>query len=385
MTNKKKIVLRVTVILTAVLIVLTFASRTIYGMSLTVVHVAEPQFDTVPVTAKSSGILSSEFAINVLAEDDWVITEVFVGNGDPVKTGDTLFTINTRDFEVYERQLENRIKDMEIGEKAIELGILRLENTITAIPASSIRNSAATRRFLAELTAEFELMQMQLEQVQTQLKQISLELDSFSYPPGGEVSAKSDGVIFNLAVKTGDHTGAGEKLMSILPGGVPLTVTFQLDSRVGVDFKPDDPVSVSFYTMIEGQPAEQKHNSYVYSIRLSDDGNFWEYEAVIDEYEGLPLMGIKTDITVGHSGVIFGLVVPAAAVSEGRYGPRVFVLENRPGLFGEEFFVMEMNVTVQASNSFVAAIDLPGGMHYEMVTYTSHPIADGDIVRVEKR
>jgi hypothetical protein len=54
-------------------------------------------------------------------------------------------------------------------------------------------------------------------------------------------------------------------------------------------------------------------------------------------------------------------------------------------LFGEEFFVSEMNVTVLASNPFVAALDMMGGFHAEVVTYVSRSIRDGDVVRVEGR
>jgi len=385
MTNKKKIVLRITAIIIAILIVLTFASRTIYGMSLTVVHVAEPQFDTVPVIAKTTGTLDSEDAINVLAENGWIISEVLVDNGDTIKAGDTVFTINTEEFEAHERQLENQITDLEIREKAIELNIMRLDNTIASIPASSIRNSGNTRRYLAELTAEHELLQMQLEQIQTQLELTEQELNAFTYPSEGIIFAGNDGVIFNLAVSAGDRPETGERLLSILPDNVPLKVHFQLDSREGVDFGPDDSAAISFYSLINNEPREQVSNSSISSRRLSDDGQFWEYEAKIEIYEGLPLMGIEAEITIGNTGIFYGLVVPAAAVSEGRYGPRVFVLQSRPGLFGEEFFVMEMNVTLIASNNFVAAIDLAGGFHYEMVTYASRSIMDGDIVRVEGR
>jgi len=394
---KKRIVLQIAAVIFGVLIVLTFASRTIYGLSLPVVHVVEPQFDTVPVTARTTGTMDSKTATDILAEKDWIIDEVHINNGDYIKAGDLLFTINITEFELYEGQLGNQIEDIEIRIKVKALEILRLENRINAIPASSIRNSGTARRNLAELTAELEILLLQLKQTQTQLEQIKTKLDSFYYPPGGEIYAPINGTVYNLAVSAGNHPEAGKKLLSILPENAPLTVNFRLDSKEGIEFGPDDPISVSFYTMIEmrvreesqtqsqTQPQEQHCNTAISSRRLSDDGHFWEYEAFIDTYTGTPLMGIDISVTVGHSGKFYSLVVPAAAVSEGRYGPRVFVIQSRPGLFGEEFFIMEASVTVPASNNFVAAIDLPGGMHYEIVTYTSHPIIDGDIVRVVRR
>ena len=385
MTGKKRIVLRITAVIITVLVVLTFASRTIYGLSLPVVHVIEPQFDTVPVTARTTGFLESEAMVDVTAEDDWLISEVLVKNGDMVRNGDVLFTISTKEYEDYEKQLENQIRDLEIGEKAGELNIMRIENRITDIPAADLRNNASTRRYRAELVAELELMQIQLELLQTRLTQVRTELEEFSYLDGGAIIANETGMILNLTVKERDRPVFGEKLLSILPDNSVLTVNFKLDAREGVEFDIDVPVTVTFFTQIGTQPKEQKHDTVVSSRRLSDDGQSWEYKAFIDEYEGSPLMSIKTDITIGHLGIFYGLVVPVAAVSEGRYGPRVFVIQSKPGLFGEEFFVMEANVTVQASNNFVAAIDLPGGYHYEMVTYTSRPIMDGDIVRVEGR
>ncbi|MDR2572245.1 MAG: biotin/lipoyl-binding protein [Oscillospiraceae bacterium] len=379
---KKKIVLRTTMVLFAVLVVLTFTSRTIYGMTLPVVYTIDPMYDTVPMTARTKGILNSMVSIDILAKQDWFVSDVYVSNGDFVKSGDILFTIDIGEFEEYEKQLENQIIDLEIRVKAKELDILRLDNRIRAIPASSIRNSNATRRYLAELIVEQELLQMQLEQTQSQLVQARLELDSFSFPSGGYIYAIEDGVIFNLAIVAGNRYMIGEKLLSILPEGAPISIHFQLDSVAGKDFGVDVPVSVTFFTLIESQPHEQKQNSTVSSARLSDDGRHWEYKAVIDVYDGTPLMGIEANVVMGHSGMLYNMVVPLSSVSEGRNGPRIFVVRNRQGLFGEEFYVSEVNVTVLAQNNHVAAIDVLGWQS-NVVTYTSRPIIDGDVVRVE--
>jgi multidrug efflux pump subunit AcrA (membrane-fusion protein) len=235
-------------------------------------------------------------------------------------------------------------------------------------PEAVQSDSRAAQRSFAELTAQLELSRMQLEQ--------------FTFPHDGNIYAEESGTVFNMAVRAGDRTGFGDRLLSILPEDAPLTVRFTLGAREGTDFGLDLPVAVTFYALHDEQPKEQRRNSAIRSCRLSDDGGSWEYTAIIEAYDGAPLMDMAVDITVGHSGEMYFAVVPISAVTEGPNGPRVFVIRSRNGLFGEEFYVSEMNVTILASNPYVAALDQMSGWH-DVVTYASSAIMDGDTVRVE--
>jgi HlyD family secretion protein len=522
----KTLITRITGITAAALVGLTFTSRTIYGMNLPVVYTVEPRFDTVPLTAKTTGILDSEAALNVIAGGDWRVSEVFVSNGNTVEKGDLLFTIDTR--------------ELEIQKKSRELEILRLENAIEALNSSpnmpgassvsapfdgklldvqpvfnaqrlpqgqvlgrfvddsafvipfhfsvAYRNSLRTGMSIpvslpewmtvvtgtvesisdsdyivsgartvlvrvripnagvmtagAYAAAEFveggeviiaaepsalryareefiaapmsgmvtqtnlsegarfnrgaTLLRMSPEAVQSdsraaqrsfaeltaQLELSRMQLEQHDYPFDGNVYAEVSGTVFNMTVKTGGRTLFGEQLLSILPESAPLIVRFSLGAREGADFGLDLPVAVAFYAL-QPDPKEQRRNSTVRSYRLSDDGSRWEYTCIIEDYSGTPLMDIGVDITIGHSGEMYMSVVPISAVTEGPNGPRIFIIRNRNGLFGEEFYVSEMNVTILASNPYVAALDQH--IWNEIVTYASSSIMDGDVVRVEGR
>jgi multidrug resistance efflux pump len=555
---RKKLILKIIGIVSAALILLTFTSRTIYGMTLPVVYTVTPRMDTVPVTARTAGMLDSEEASDILAGGDWRIGDVFVNNGDTVEKGSLLFSIDLRELEMHTRNMEINVRDLEISIRSKELDILRLENSIDALshstnlpaeseirapfdgllldvptvypaqrlsqgqvlgrfvddsvlavsfyfsiaykdtlkpgmgvsvslpewmtvipgmiesisdddyivngaravlanvhilntgtlseganamaeitgdgeerilpieasvlryaredfilapingiitqtnlnmrsrfnrdsvllrmsPEAIQRDDRATQRSLAELTAALELARIQLEAIYNRLELARVQLEQFTYPPDGNIYAEEDGTVFNMSVMAGGRYGLGEKLLSILPEGAPLTVRFTLGAKEGKDFGLDSSVSAVFYTLHDAQTKEQTRNSTVHSRRLSDDGGSWEYTAVIDVYEGSPLMNIGVEVTVGHPGELYFAVVPVAAVTERPDGPRVFVVRSRRGLFGEEFFVSEMNVTVLAGNPFVAALDMMGGFHAEVVTYVSRSIRDGDVVRVEGR
>ncbi|MCL1821180.1 MAG: HlyD family efflux transporter periplasmic adaptor subunit [Oscillospiraceae bacterium] len=521
----KQLILKITGIISAALVSLTFASRTIYSANLPVVNTVAPKIDVVPLTAKTSGTLDSEAAVEVLSGGDWRVNEVFVGNGERVSKGDLLFSIDTKDLEIYKKtkeleilRLENsldalntssntsgassvnapfdgRLLDVQTVYTAQRLSqgqvlgrfvddsafvipfyfsiayadILKAGNSVSVslsewmsevtgviesvsdsdyivngartvlvkvrisnagsmtegayaaaeitdggevifaaepsvlkyaredyllAPISGVvtqtnlregsrfnrgarllsmspetvqQDARAAQRSIAELTVQHELALMQLEQL--------------VYPADGIIYAEQDGTVFNMAVKKGARTVSGERLLSILPENAPLTVSFTLSAKEGADFGLGLPVSVVYYAL-NPEPKTQRHDSAVRSYRLSDDGGSWEYTAVIDAYDGAPLMDMDVEVTVGHSGEMYSAVVPISAVSERIDGPRVYVVKSRSGLFGDEFYVEEVEVSILASNPYVAALDKINILS-EVVTYTSRPIMNGDTVRIE--
>ena len=113
MSKTKRITIVVCVILLVCLILFTIISRSVYTATL-------PKVQTVKI---SSGAISSwaeydaevwyEDTDSLVADGTWIVTDVFVGNGDAVKEGTPLFSIDTKESSVETLQMEIDIKKME--------------------------------------------------------------------------------------------------------------------------------------------------------------------------------------------------------------------------------------------------------------------------------
>ena len=355
---RKKIIKKTAVVVLILLAGFTFASKTLYSIRLPVVYTAMPRVDTVPVTVGAEGTLESGAAFDVRAGGDWRVSGVYVGGGDTVNAGDPLYSIDTG--------------DPALLKKSKELDILRLHNRIDALDGAAspeeagLADEQAVRRARAELSAELELAYLQL--------------DRLAYPSDGYVYAEKNGTVFNVSLEADDRLTAGDRLMSVIPADAPLAVRFMLDAEEGADFGLGSAVSVRYYVLQNGRAVKRTSAAAVESRHFF--GGRWEYAAAVGLCEDAPLMDMRAEVTVGDADTLYFSVVPASCVAEETGGPRIFAVNSRKGLFGDEFYVSELAVTVTARNAYAAAVD-PLGYDTVVVAYASRPVKDGDTVRVE--
>lgn len=129
----KKLIVRIAVITCAVLVVFTFLSKTVYGLTIPSVSTAEAERAFVPLSAKATGEIYCESAVEINAGESWRIDELFIKNGMRVEAGDLLFTLDTY--------------DMEMDMMSLELDILRLQNNLDELRDST--NNLKTERLTA--------------------------------------------------------------------------------------------------------------------------------------------------------------------------------------------------------------------------------------------
>ena len=358
---KKNTILKISGILLTALIIFTFLSKTIYNLTLPEVSTVQVKSGLVPLDIKTDGEMRCEPLVDVTAGESWRISKVMVKNGDRVKAGDLLFTLDTRDL------------DIEIMSR--DLDILRLQDSLDALDESMKETKTQAGR---------RALQRNINEITAQLALATKQKERYQYPTGGEVYAEADGIIADLAIGEGTSPSFGEVLVSIYSEGSPLTAHFSLPIKDGADFAVGDSVSVAYYTTLDdGEVIRETKPSRINSRELSGDGKNWEYSASVMLYEGVPLM--DAEISFGNiDGEKFDMVAPVSSVISLSRDPFVFVLNKRNGRFGDEYYVTKVDVTVQASNPFLAALDstyLSPGM--EIIVYTSMPLKDGDIVTVK--
>lgn len=106
LTSRKKIVLKITLILTTFLIICTFASRSIYTFLLPRVETVALEIGSIVNSFNTTGKANYADSQEVFAANDMKITEVLVETNKEVKKGDPLFLVDTADSTIELRRLE---------------------------------------------------------------------------------------------------------------------------------------------------------------------------------------------------------------------------------------------------------------------------------------
>ncbi|MFZ2539719.1 MAG: hypothetical protein WAX04_12610 [Oscillospiraceae bacterium] len=142
MTNKKKMIIKISVWLLAFLILSTAISRSIYTKLLPEVEVYTIDGGTLSTTANVTGKVGYTNKTELVAEGDWKVKEVFAQNNSAISKGDTLFGVD--------------ITNEQLATKRLELGVIKIENQLN--PEPSAKNEGERAETQAQLNiAQHEL------------------------------------------------------------------------------------------------------------------------------------------------------------------------------------------------------------------------------------
>jgi len=116
MTNKKKLILKISCILLFVLILCTFISRTIYTMMIPQVKADGVISGTIDTSISTTATFGNTNLIALKATQQLVVSDIIVKEGQQISKGDVLLSFD--------------IDDANIATKRLELNILQLQNQL---------------------------------------------------------------------------------------------------------------------------------------------------------------------------------------------------------------------------------------------------------------
>lgn len=120
------------------------------------------------------------------------------------------------------------------------------------------------------------------------------------------------------------------------------------------------------------------------SRAISEDQTCMEYVAVLDSPEGDVLMKSNTNITVSSKSEGYSYIVPSSCVRRDADGDYIFRLIERNSLFGKEYCVERVTVTIKAQNGHQSAIDSQDILISAQIVYsTTLPLYNGSTVAVQ--
>ena len=388
------------------MVICTLISKSVYAYRLPMVSTCVPESKYIEHKVEAQGIVEAGGEKTVTYLAGLRIDSVLVHVGDRVEEGDALFQVDLEDLkelmeekknemskvslqinailenqaiEQQKREVElararedydttSRLQDTQVG-RAME-SYVQAENDLEEnggeealkdalqsaaygeADAKAARDEAvkqAQRKvedllWPEEITTELETARLEQTVLSEKLQEYQKILDN-----QGVVTAPFGGVVTKIAV------GAGERIpdtavLLISDESLPCQLKILLDKEQKNYISLGDQVLVS----LEGKGRELEEKvDYLAASELSPE----KYEALITLPEGTGIPGLSGTVSRTESGEKYRLCIPAAAVHSEDNRNYVYVLKEREGILGQEYYVDEMNVSVIDKNDNWAAIE----------------------------
>lgn len=415
----------------AVMGICTVISKSVYAYRLPIVETCQPEPKYIEHKVEAEGIVVPGGERTVTYLPGLRIGAVLVHVGDRIEEGDILFQIDLEDLEelIEQKQkeisrvslqidaiLENqniarqkkelelararedydaisRIKDTQVG-RALESyvqaqedleeegGDKELQNALQIAAygeadARAERDEAVTQAgrkvedmLLPEaVTTELEMAKLEQAELSGILQEYQEVMDR-----QGIVTSAFSGVVTEITVGAGDRVPDTAVLL-LSDESIPCQLKVMLDKEQKKYMGLGDLVSVK----LEGESGQmEKKVSY-----LSESRNVPEkYEALIMLPENSGVPGASGMISRSETGEKHKLCLPLAAIDTRDDRSYVYVLKEREGILGKEYFIDEINVKVIDKNESWAAIEEGlADEESQIILSSTREIKKGDTVR----
>jgi multidrug efflux system membrane fusion protein len=272
----------------------------------------------VPVTLGVIGSAQAYSAVAVKSQVDGQILEVHFREGQAIKKGDLLFTLDPRPYEAALRQAEaNLAKDKALLDKA-RTDLARLEALVQK-DFTSRANYDSAKANVASLEATIKADDALVEQAR-----LKLEYTRISAPIDGRVGS----ILVNAGnlVKAND-TAAGTLVMlnQIRPINVQFSVPESHLSEIRARMAAGK-ITVKAHVPQEDRPAAEGTLTFINNAVDTATGTILLKATFSNEDERLT-PGQFVNVTVELSVILEAVVVPPAAVQVGQRGHYVFVVK----------------------------------------------------------
>jgi len=351
MKIKKPILTAVTVILVCTLVVLTFLSRTIMTKNQTEVIYVKPERTDILTSRDIVGVVEYNNTYEAVYDIPLKIIDVFVKPGDSVGANKVLIEVDCRELA------------LELKKK--EFTVLQIKNSIA---------NSASGSLLEEL------------QIQLEIAEEEVALFKEKYPTDGKIRAGTAGIIYSVNAVKGETMEYNTSLAALSSKKSKANVVFYL-SEYDADFFGEGDSAILYYSEVlnynnENQAMSVAKNSSITSKQFLLKDNLYKFYVPIQS--DYIYHGQQIQVKITNKSPVYEIVVPYEALhkkDDNLY--YVYVLKQRNGLFGEEYYPDVVDVNVLYENKVKAAINSLNITKYNsVVTFASDYIIPGKTVRV---
>lgn len=338
MSNTKRNIRIIAAFLLVVLVICTFTGRALYTARMPHVTTMPAERGRLQFTAVTeAGIVYTDM-VQIIADMDLLIEEVFLNIGNPIREGEPLLRINMEHYQqlraknALERQLlENAIWDLEekIAQGGNQIERLEMERDAYALKLEIMIHKSQGSEILHH------------------------DIEHEGNVIDGVVLSPTFGRIVN-AVYDGQQTLVGDELFLIVPNDTGTEIVWYMNEDEAVHFRSS---MTAHFTYLTGT---RRLEEFVSSTNITRqwDGRLQLYRYSFP-YETIQrnLFGVRGELFLIHETSYYETTVPASAIFFDEFGiPTVYLLSTRVGLFGPEKYVFAVNVNLLEISPEIAAV-----------------------------
>jgi len=407
--GRRKLTGKATVIFLAVMLLLTFFSRTVNNFTLPKVTYEAPAGGALIKEVTGTGNVEANTIHDLYLRTSMKVTGVLVEVGDPVKEGQTLLTLDTTD-------VENQLKDeqdkyaqkkmyleklMEAAssenllslDKAVQTARQNVEKAqrnydsskslyeIGGVPANELADAemdlenarmdyeiAKSNRdkTINDNRRDIESTKLDLDMAERKITELTAEMKM------GTITAPCDGTLIELYYSEGMTANASQPLYKIADteGGFQFVATVNISAAEYLGAGDAAEISISSLNdrVIQGRVKQIKDNQQQIGVKKD----------VIIDIPSDGLIGGETGTANIKKNIgSYNALVSNSAVGQDSGGYFVYVLKERKGPLGNELFVEKVSVAIGDSDNLKTAVLSGISEMDKVVSQSDKPLSDG--------
>ncbi len=411
----------------------TVISKSIYATKLPMVTVSSPEQKYIEHIVKAEGIVEAGNKNPVTVLGGLRVENLMVHEGDKVAEGDLLFTIDMEDLEeiISEKQTEiaklqlqidTILQNQEIADqkKALEEqraredydALARYQDTLVGRAAEefakaqedidevdgaadeamqdSLQSAAygeadakwnrdntikeAGRKVEDILLPESEDATLQTYRLELDSRNRELALYQKVADQGGQVSAGQSGMVTDLYIDAGGRI-PDTAVMLLSDDTVPCQLKVNLTKEQKKYLDLNDPVTLKFEGNSKGIDGTVDY--------LAESENApGSYEVIVNLPEGVGTPGLSGTLTHSEQGEKYACCIEPAALYKTDTRNYVYVLKEREGILGMEYYAEEINVKILDENENYVAVEGAIDGESQIILSATRELKNGDTVRI---
>jgi len=363
--HKKKI-LKLVYTFVIILLVITFFSRSIHHLTLPKVVVDKAKSGSISIDVAFDSSLMPNDSISEYAGLTSVVTNKFYNNGDQVKVGDIIYILDDQAFQQEYERVKYQIEDLKADISVVDIQYNQLvtntsfkyEEMVVAVENHYIKNKALfdsgnisqdmlDKSYIAYKSAQLnydELISTQkklLEDLMYELKEKQLSLDICAEQIDScVVIADQDGTLRELTYEQGMMVTNNSLLYKMVTSKSGYVITKNIYETQGKHLKVGDEVTIDVYGK------DISSIAVINEINRQDN----DYEIVVILMD--PKLSMDDTVRVGIKKKLemYETVLPLEAVHSDNSGDFIYMLHEKEGPLGKEYYAVKEDVTIGEKN-----------------------------------
>ena len=364
--KRRKITGRATVIFIVVMLALTFFSRTINNFTLPKVTYETPASGALIKDITGIGSVQAKSVRDLYVQTNMRVTEVMVEVGDAVKQGQILLTLDVSDIEIRLMNVQNALQTAQQNLEKAErhYGNSQILYEAGGLPAND----------LADAKMNFDSARMNYETAKKSLDKAVKDNRDMSK---GMVKAPCDGIVIKLNFSEGMTATASQPLYRIadIGGGFQFVATVNISAAEYLESGDGAEITINSLNdkMIQGKVKQIRDNQQQIGVKKDVDIDI-PSDGLVGGESGTA--NIKKNIG------FYKTLVSNSAVGQDIIGYFVYVLKERKGPLGDEYYVQKVEVSIGDSDNTKTAVLSGITAMDKVISYSDKPLDEGSSVMI---